>query len=332
MSMGERRAVQYPERLSSRHPFRQWKQWKLPGTRLSLIGYSRANDKTFFMIPELKCCIDAGLYEGMMVNTVFLTHTHHDHSYDIEFLASEQDGRRIYAPAKAVGYLENYIRAKRELNFVAPFDPGLANAYVLRGVSGGDEILFGSKPQYQVKVVDCLHKVPCVGYCFSEKKSRLLPELLALRAEMLAGGQAKEFGRLVAEKRSAGIAVEEEHSSPLFAFLGDTHTEIFARNPWLFSYPIIITECTFLDDKERERALRVGHTLWSELRPVVAAHPEILFVLTHFSLRHSDREVIEFFQLEENFFENLVIWAHPDSVLPEQHQASTRGDAPRGEG
>lgn len=320
MQNQQKRTIRYPERLESKHPFRQWKTWKIPGTKLSLMGYSRSNDKTFFSIPELKCCIDAGLYEGVMVNTVFLTHTHHDHSYDIEFLAGEQDGRQIYAPAQAVRYVETYIRAKRELNFVAPFDPDKANSYHLTGVQGGDTFFFGSKNQYQVKVVECIHKVPCVGYCFSEKKTTLLPEIAALQKKMLAEDQAKEFGKLLAEKRSAGIPIQEETYAPLIAFIGDTHPSVFEKNPWLFEYPNIVTECTFLDDKERERANSAGHTLWSDLKPIVASHPQSLFVLMHFSLRHSDKEIIEFFSREENFLENLVIWAHPQSFLPEQHQ------------
>src|SRR5262249_42554770 len=67
-----------PELLRENHPFRQWKTWTIPGTRLTVVGYSRSNDKTFFHVPELRCCIDAGLCEGRRVDTVFLTHTHHD--------------------------------------------------------------------------------------------------------------------------------------------------------------------------------------------------------------------------------------------------------------
>ncbi|MEV5571743.1 hypothetical protein AB0L06_16960 [Spirillospora sp. NPDC052269] len=86
-----------------------------------------------------------------------------------------------------------------------------------------------------------------------------------------------------------------------------------------------ITECTYLDEDQRERADRVGHTLWSQLRPVVEAHPRTLFVLTHFSLRHSDADVLAFFQRQSaeegtEALRNVLPWAHPASHLPEQHQ------------
>ncbi|MGW4474720.1 hypothetical protein ACWENQ_34060 [Nonomuraea sp. NPDC004354] len=70
--------ITHPERLERGHPFRQWKTWTLPGTRLTLTGYSRANDKTFFHVPELKLALDAGLAEGRQVDTVLLMHTHLD--------------------------------------------------------------------------------------------------------------------------------------------------------------------------------------------------------------------------------------------------------------
>lgn len=307
-------------RLERQHPFRQWKTWTIAGTKLTLTGYSRSNDKTFFHLPELACCIDAGLYEGKSVDTVFLTHTHHDHSYDIEFIATEQDGRVIYAPAESLDYLSRYIINKGELNFHAPYDPSLARRYHLRGVSGGDTFLFGKKDAYQVRVVRCLHKIPCVGYCFSERQTRFVAEVEARRQEMFSQGQQQEFGKWMAAQRKAGAVVQEEYWAPRFAFLGDTSPAIFAESPWLFDYPVIITECTFLSDSEKERAAKTGHTVWSELRPIVQAHPAITFVLIHFSLRHSDKEVIEFFRAPENACENIVLWAHPESVMPEQHQ------------
>jgi ribonuclease Z len=315
--------VRYPARLEQQHPFRQWKTWVIPGTTLTLTGYSRSNDKTFFDIPGLRCCLDAGLSEGRQPETVFLTHTHHDHSKDVDFLASRSTGVDIYAPAEALGYLEASIRSSRELNFMAPFDPALAGALRLHGVRGEERFSFGKRGAHSVRVVECLHKIPCVGYCFSEKKTRLKPEYERLKAELTEQGRQKELGALLAQRRKEGVEINEDFEQPLFAFLGDTHARVFERTHWLFDYPVIITECTYLEDQERERAERNGHTLWSQLRPVIEAHPDNLFVLIHFSLRYSDAEVLAFFEQEVRRgagLRNLVVWAHPESHLPEQHQ------------
>ncbi|WP_190232903.1 MBL fold metallo-hydrolase [Streptomyces avicenniae] len=314
-----------PARLERGHPFRQWKTWEMPGTGLTLTGYSRANDKTFLHIPELRCALDAGLCEGRQADTVLLTHTHADHVKDLDFLAS-RPGTDIYLPAEAVPFAESFLRASAELNHGAAYDPGLGGGHRLHGVRQGDEFTFGRGRRHHVRVVECVHKVPCVGYAVSEVGKALLPEYEELRRSLAGQGRGGEFGRLVAARRKAGVAVEQEVRRPLFAFLGDTHVSVFARNPWLFAYPVIITECTFLHDSERERADRVGHTLWSDLRPVVEAHRHTLFVLTHFSLRHSDREVLDFFAREADGgrLGNVLPWAHAGSLLPEQHQHDGR--------
>ncbi|MFD8886774.1 MBL fold metallo-hydrolase [Streptomyces erythrochromogenes] len=307
----------HPERLERGHPFRQWKTWRIPGTEFTLTGYSRANDKTFFHIPELRCALDAGLAEGRQPETVFLTHTHHDHSKDLDYLAARADGVDIHLPAAAVPYVESFLRASAELNHGAAYDPALAAGCRLHGVRGGDEFAFGRRG-HRVRVVECVHKVPCVGYAFSEPRKALLPEYEELRRGLAEQGRGAEFGRILAERRKEGVEVEREVLRPLFAFLGDTHVSVFEDNPWLLEYPVVITECTFLDDAELARADRVGHTVWSRLKPVVEAHPETLFVLTHFSLRHSDQDVLDFFRDERPA--NVLLWAHPESRLPEQHQ------------
>ena len=314
-------ATPHPDRLERGHPFRQWKTWRIPGARLTLTGYSRANDKTFFHIPELRCALDAGQCEGRRVETVLLTHTHHDHAKDLDFLAS-QPGTDVYLPAEAVPWAAAYLRASAELNHGPGYDPDLVSAERLHGVRGGDEFVFGRASRHHVRVVECEHKVPCVGYAVSERRKTLLPEFAELRRSLGEQGRGAEFGRIVAERRAAGVAVEHEAPRPLFAYLGDSHVRVFERNPWLASYPVVITECTFLHDSEAARAEQVGHAVWSGLRPVVEAHPETLFVLTHFSLRYSDREVLDFFA-REGCPENVLLWAHPASHLPEQHQHRT---------
>ncbi|WP_214107677.1 MBL fold metallo-hydrolase [Acrocarpospora catenulata] len=307
--------VRHPERLAQGHPFRQWKTWRIPGAEVTLMGYSRANDKTIFLVPELRCSLDAGICEGRLVDTVFLTHNHHDHAKDVDYLASH--GADVYSPAASVSYLEAFMTASGRLDHGADFDPELAGGHRLHGVRQDDEFTFGRRGHH-VRVVECEHKIPCVGYAFSETRKTLLPEYLELRENLARENRSGEFGKLMAALRKEGRTVEQEVRRPLFVYMGDTNVGVYERNPWLFDYPVIITECTFLHDSELERANRVGHTVWSRLEPIVLAHPGTQFVLTHFSLRHSDREILEFF--ERRNLPNVLPWAHPRTLLPEQHQ------------
>jgi ribonuclease Z len=49
------------------NPERIWKTWKFPRAGLTLTGYSRSADKTFFHIPELQVALDAGMCRGRYI-------------------------------------------------------------------------------------------------------------------------------------------------------------------------------------------------------------------------------------------------------------------------
>ncbi|WP_238015763.1 MBL fold metallo-hydrolase [Dactylosporangium sp. AC04546] len=309
------------ELLHRGHPFRQWKTWTMPGSGLTLVGYSRSNDKTYFHVPELKLGLDAGLVESRQAETLLLTHTHQDHVRDLDYVATRPDGVDIYVPEPAVPYVREYFRVNTEINQLAPYDPALASPARLHGVRDGDEFRFGKRGTHLAQVVECQHKVPCVGYRVSEVRRGLTQEYRRLRDTL----PQAEFGTLVAARRAAGEPVDEEVRRPLFAYLGDTHADALTRYDWLGDWPVVITECTYLDDAELDRARRVGHTVWSQLRPIVLAHPNTVFVLIHFSLRHSDRDVVRFFREQEALgvpLGNVVLWATEESHLPEQHTSS----------
>ena len=54
----------------------------------------------------------------------------------------------------------------------------------------------------------------------------------------------------------------------------------------LFTFPVIIIECTFLHEDKPHEAEERGHTSWDDLKPYVIANPQTTFVIIHFSLRY----------------------------------------------
>lgn len=310
--------------LSQSHPFRQWLEWQIPGTDYTIEGYSRAGDKTFFYIPQLKICLDAGLAEGRQGEDVFLTHCHNDHIADIEYL-SLPEGTHVYAPLEITDLLDGYIVARRNLVRGGKYDIPLGSTHETIGMAAGDSIeITRKKTRFQVKTLNCDHNTPCLGYAFSEIRKRLIPTLEAQKQEMLSRGAKAEFGKLMAEIRKSGQEMEEEYSFPLFVFMGDTHAGIYAEQDWLWDYPAIITECTYFEEEHLDKADARRHTHWEHLRPHVMAHPATTFVLTHFSLRHADAEVVSFFEAEqEKFgFENVRLWVSNDPMMQLQGQKS----------
>ncbi len=310
------------EKLTNKHPFRQWLEWQIPNTHWKMKGYSRSGDKTFFYIPQLDICLDAALAEGNQAKHVFVTHTHNDHIADIEYLSSKRDVE-IYLPKSSVSYLEKYILVRRELNHSAPYNPELRGNCSIKGIEKNDVVFFGKHDNYKVEIAECFHRIDCVGYAFSEKSRRLKAEYETIKQEYLAKNEMPEFGKFLAEKKKTE-EVEEWIYEPKFAFLGDTTERVFEENSFLLNYPVIFTECTFLTDEHFEYAAERGHSHWQNLKSIIKANSNIIFVLIHFSLRYSDAEIIEFFNQEliQNEISNVKIWVSESSLLPAQHQKS----------
>lgn len=275
----------------ARQPVRQWTTWPFNDrSGRTLVGYSRSTERTFFHIKELGVGLDAGGTRGIQPPFVFVTHSHRDHAIDLPWVA-RRPGVHIYLPHAAVEYARAHIRADMELNNCAPLNPDGALPYTLHGVRAGDELhgCLGPKhPHWSVRVFACTHGVPCVGYAFQESVTRL-----AARYRGMPGAAIKAL-------RDSGEAVSESVAVPRFAYVGDTSIRVFADNPWLADYPIVIVECTFLGtDMDgvdlADRCARHGHICWPQLAPVVAAHPATTFVLIHFSLRYTVDDVVAHF-------------------------------------
>jgi ribonuclease Z len=99
----------------------------------------------------------------------------------------------------------------------------------------------------------------------------------------------------------------------MFAFLGDTTSEVFARHPEVLEMPVVVTECSFFGAEHLANAERTRHTHWDRLRPIVADHPETTFVLGHFSWRYDAQQV--FAQLAASGLTNIVPWIEDASGL-----------------
>lgn len=61
--------------------------------------------------------------------------------------------------------------------------------------------------------------------------------------------------------------------------LGDTHVDVFEKNPIIFNSPEIIVECTFFHDEKGivERANRDGHIHWNSLKPSIFMFTRFLY-------------------------------------------------------
>jgi hypothetical protein len=165
---------------------------------------------------------------------------------------------------------------------------------VLNGVGGGDH------RTYYVRTVECHHRIDTLGFSVFRKAKRQ-PRVLK---QEYAGLPGREIGRLIKQGQvdvfMPAAATEEQQGQDddeaVFCFLGDTTHHVFEMHPEILSqHSIIIVECSFIDEKDLPRAAETKHMHWNNLRPFVDAHPDILFVLIHFSLKYSSLELRRFF-------------------------------------
>ena len=253
----------------------------------TLIGTSRASDATSFFIPELSWTLDAGaLIHTHRPERVFITHTHTDHVHFLTHIKTRRKPPHVYLPGEAESLVESYFEAAQDLTDGARLPEGQTRtkAYELVGVEAGDRVVFGrGKEQFGVDVVACDHTVTCVGYVFCEIRTKLKAEHAGLK------------GPEIAALRRSGVEVSEAVDRPLFAFMGDTTVKVYEDHPEILSAPVVIAECSFLREEHLEQGRKTRHTSWKNLRPIIEAHPETLFVLTHFSMRYRDAEIAAFF-------------------------------------
>ena len=191
-----------------------------------------------------------------------------------------------------------------------PGEQSFLNTHITHALSPNDSIPLRRLPQFSATAFACDHTVPSLGYLFTRTTHKLNPAYSSLPGPELAS------------LRSSGVSLTLPHTTPIFAFLGDGTAKTLADSPpWLSGtdanlnhqkVSVVITECSFLREEHRAQAEKTKHTIWADLEPVVRKWTETVFVLTHFSLRYSEREVVEFFDDLEDCPENIVVWADPE--------------------
>jgi ribonuclease Z len=309
---------------STRSDVLEW-NFPKPHSHLVLTGRSRAAWHTSFLIPQLNLLLDAGLcVNKQRPKHIFLTHGHADHTLLSFAFVKREDPPDIYCPAEMKRTFDNHILSTTLLNLGGlvttsdaeeqgceagadadgrtPQERAFLNTHVTHGVKHGDMVPLRRLKGITATVFDCDHTVPCVGYVFSSTTHRLQAQYRAL-----SGPELRDL-------RLAGVDITEPHSVPIFAFLGDTTIATLAAEPaWLRDgVPVVVTECSFLYREHAAQADKTKHTKWSDLEPVIRRWPSTTFVLTHFSMRYSDREVCEFFRGLHDPPANMVIWADPE--------------------
>ncbi len=264
--------------------------WKVPGTQWTLQGHSRGGERTGFYVPELRLGLDGGLGSYKAMRTVLLTHGHGDHSNSVCFL-THGVAMDVYGPPSIACAVSEYCRA------FATLDGGAASGATF--IPADTSSVITVTPSVVATVVDCVHTVPCLGFVLNTTSRKLLPEYHDAPKTVLA------------LLRSQGVDVMgPKQLTPRLVFLGDTSTAVFDNEAMITLLSttglVVVIECTLLDPADApESWTSRGHCSWSDLRPVVDAHPGVSFVLIHFSRRYTDADIVAYFAEKPS---NVLLW------------------------
>lgn len=290
----------------------------------TLVGRSRAGEGTSFAIPELKWIFDCGaLVQGWKPVQIFLTHTHCDHVHFLTHLKDNSQPPLVYLPMEATPFVEAFLRTHQEMTECMTENEGHEGRRYKQDLQliptrintessfrqGGNE--------YIIRTVECDHRIPCLGYSIFRRKNKLKDEYI--------GRPGSAIGLL----RKQGVEVTDSYLEPFLLFLGDTTHKVFETYPLLLDeHKIVVVECSFTDEKDLERADTTKHMHWRALKPSIDSHPNVLFVLIHFTLKQKSLDLRRFFLRNSKQHRNVHPMLIHEEIDIDWKKAGKRGAAP----
>jgi ribonuclease Z len=252
---------------------------KIEAGGFEIEGVSIAGHESFYKLPAFRCLLEFGRAPDDVLGyaTICLTHGHLDHAAGLAHHASRRrltglPPARVFAPEEAVPDLEAWLAISQRLENV---DYGV---HVTPAVPGETVLL---RRDLQLTFLPGRHRVPTVGYLFSEVRHKLDVAL-----EGLAGEE-------IAALRAAGREVTRREEIPLLAYPGDCGPEIFEAAPELYRARVLLVECSFVGVDDRDRARKYAHIHLDDIVERASLFQNETIVLTHFSMRYRPAEIRE---------------------------------------
>jgi len=299
-----------------------WKNSHKLNQIYSLSGYSRAAENTGFYCSELEMAFDAGVPTNEMPKYICLTHLHNDHMCALnKLLIGNTKNPIIFIPNNnkfedlVTGCLRYLYLASK---FIHPESSKTRDAktkypYQIVRLDVGQSHCFKetNTTKYYIEALPAKHGVTAISFGLYEMRRKCKPEYQNLEP------------RTYAELKKKGIEFTEYYKYPIFCYVSDTNHTILGGeiSLCLYTYPVMMIECTFLFEADLAKAKKKNHIHWNQLWPHIREHPNIKFLLIHFSKKYTWAQVKTFF---DNFNQktpltNVLIWLHTGLIDYQNH-------------
>jgi ribonuclease Z len=244
-------------------------------------GLSIGGLETCIDLPAFKIAFDIGRGPDFAVarETIFFTHAHMDHMGGVAWHCATRSLRGMKPPTYVmspgnVEAFEDLFAAWRRLD-----RSDLEHTTV--GLAPGAE--HALKNLHFVRPFRSPHRVECQGYAVWSRRPKLKPEF--------AGLPPDEIRR---QRVELGVEVTSSVETPEVAFTGDSLIEVVEREEVVRKARVLIIEATFLDERVPVADCRAkGHIHLDEVIERAELFENEALLLTHFSERYSNREILE---------------------------------------
>lgn len=298
------------------------------GNSLTLSGYSRSAYRSGFCIKEWGVFLDAGLSTFTHPNVVLITHGHGDHTFSLGSFSLGGRQPAIICPEATRETLIQLLSCIRAANNEISIERARAiitRQHCFKGLQGDlrpFNIHIKGKQTLKITPIQLTHSISSIGYGISQVSRGLSHQVLHLVSRDKLGSLMRvlkdrelnpgeldllpEQTDLINQlKRDDQLMVDR--FKPVLAYLLDTTSKVFDQEQ-VFQFPLIVTEATFLMEDDISDARQKKHTHLFDLLPIILEHPDNKFVLTHFSLRYTDDEILSTCRALLGPVDNVCLW------------------------
>ena len=256
---------------------------------ITISGFSRSKYRTGYIIQPFNIYLDAGLPSPIPANIILLSHSHLDHIDGLYSILIESKNTPVMLPSSIRDNVSNLLDANHSLNGKKKkfknWEPITSTNFCK--VINSKNIIFTT---YELD-----HSVPCLGYSIDYQNKRLKEDYKHLE------------GKQLAELKKHNVEITENYLAPMILFISDTGKNGIKDLPFS-RYPLIIIECTFLEDEHYEEAVSRKHLHWKDLEPIVKNNPDNTFIFGHFSCRYKDEFLTDFESKLKINYNNIIFW------------------------